>query len=216
MDELLASPQYGERWSRHWLDLARYADSNGFQRDGFRTIWPYRDWVVAALNRDMPFDQFTIEQIAGDLLPGATLEQKIATGFNRCTTVNVKAGTDREEDRVQAVLDRVNTTATVWLGTSIACAQCHNHKYDPFSQTDYYRLFAYFNSTQSETAEGNQAAREFTGPKLAMPLPQAKQVRRQKLQTQREPVAAALKEQLAQAAPCKRPGEQCRASEDNS
>jgi hypothetical protein len=201
VDELLASPHYGERWARPWLDLARYADSNGFQRDGFRTVWPYRDWVVAAFNRDMPFDQFTVAQIAGDLLPDATVEQKIATGFNRCTTVNVEAGTDREENRVNAVLDRVNTTATVWLGTSMACAQCHNHKYDPFSQTDYYRMFAYFNSTLQETAEGNQAAREFTGPRMTLPMPPADQTRRQEVQAQREPVAATLKEELAKAAP---------------
>jgi hypothetical protein len=215
VDELLASPHYGERWSRHWLDLARYADSNGFQRDGFRTIWPYRDWVVAAFNRDLPFDQFTVEQIAGDLLPGATVEQKIATGFNRCTTVNVEAGTDREENRVNAVFDRVNTTTTVWLGTSMACAQCHNHKYDPFSQTDYYRLFAYFNSTFSETAEGDQAVREFTGPKMALPLPPAQQARRQEVQAQREPVAASLKEHLASAAPQQAAWEQqCLASKE--
>ena len=215
VDELLASPHYGERWSRHWLDLARYADSNGFQRDGFRTIWPYRDWVVDAFNRDMPFDRFTFEQIAGDLLPGGTLEQKIATGFNRCTTVNVEAGTDREENRVQAVFDRVNTTATVWLGTSMACAQCHNHKYDPFSQADYYRLFAYFNSTLSETAEGDQAAREFIGPKLTLPMTPAKQVRRQELQGQREPVAHELKKRLAEAAPQQTAWEkQCRASKE--
>ena len=215
VDQLLASPHYGERWAKHWLDLARYADSNGFQRDGFRTIWPYRDWVIDSLNHDLPFDLFTREQIAGDLLPGATLAQKIATGFNRCTTMNVEAGTDREENRVNAVIDRVNTTATVWLGTSIACAQCHNHKYDPFSQADYYRLFAYFNSTLSETAEGDQAVREFIGPKLTLPLAQAKQVRRQKLQAQREPVAGELKQQLIKAAPQQAAWEkQCLASKE--
>ena len=194
VDELLASPQYGERWARHWLDLARYADSNGFQRDGFRTVWPYRDWVVDAFNRDMPFDQFTIEQIAGDLLPGATLSQRIATGFNRCTTANVEGGTDPEENRVQTVFDRVNTTATVWLGTTMACAQCHNHKYDPFSQKEYYRLFAYFNSTAMETTAKGKGAREFIGPSLALPLEPMPAVRRQQLQGRRLLLAKELVE----------------------
>src|SRR6516165_4465812 len=197
VDRLLASPHYGERWARHWLDLARYADSNGFQRDGFRTIWPYRDWVVNAFNRDMPFDQFTIEQIAGDLLPDAQISQKIATGFNRCTTVNLEAGTDREENRINAVFDRVNTTATVWLGTTMTCAQCHNHKYDPFSIVDYYRLFAYFNNTEEETAKGEAATREFVGPKLTLPVDPKNEARRQVLQEERAP----LQVQLAQAAP---------------
>ncbi len=172
VDRLLASKQYGERWARPWLDLARYADSNGFQRDGFRDLWAYRDWVIKSLNADMPFDQFTIEQIAGDLIPNSTLDQKIATGFNRCTTVNVEAGTDQEENRVNQVFDRVNTTATVWLGSTLECAQCHNHKYDPFTQRDYYQVFAYFNNTQIETAfRGAKATAsvDFTGP--AMPLP---------------------------------------------
>ncbi len=190
VEELLASPHYGERWARHWLDLARYADSNGFQRDGFRTIWPYRDWVIDAFNRDMPFDQFTLEQIAGDLLPDPGISQRIATGFNRCTTVNVEAGTDREENRVNAVFDRVNTTATVWLGTTLACAQCHHHKYDPFTMTDYYRFFAYFNSTEEETAKGEQAAREFIGPKLTLPPDPKTAARRKELQAERAPVAA--------------------------
>jgi Protein of unknown function (DUF1549) len=190
VDELLASPHYGERWARHWLDLARYADSNGFQRDGFRTIWPYRDWVIDAFNRDMPFDQFTLEQIAGDLSAEPSISQKIATGFNRCTTVNVEGGTDREESRVNSVFDRVNTTATVWLGTTLACAQCHHHKYDPFTMADYYRLFAYFNSTEEETAKGEQAAREFIGPKLTLPLDPKTAARLKVLQTEREPVAA--------------------------
>jgi hypothetical protein len=151
VDRLLASPQYGERWASPWLDAARYADSNGFQRDGHRTIWPYRDYVVRSLNADLPFDQFTVEQIAGDLLPGATTDQQIATGFHRCTTVNVEAGTDEEENRTAQVIDRVNVTGTVWLGTTLECCQCHNHKFDPFSQRDYYRLYAFFNSTPKES-----------------------------------------------------------------
>lgn len=147
VDELLASPHFGERQARAWLDLARYADTNGFEKDSRRTMWRYRDWVIDAFNADMGFDQFTIEQLAGDLLPNATLEQKIATGFHRNTMINAEGGVDPEEYRVAAVIDRVNTTASVWLGSTLACAQCHTHKYDPFSHRDYYRLFAYFNST---------------------------------------------------------------------
>ncbi|MCG8583272.1 MAG: DUF1549 domain-containing protein, partial [Pirellulales bacterium] len=128
VDRLLASPRYGEHWARPWLDLARYADSNGYQRDGFKLMWAYRDWVIKALNDDMPFDQFTIEQIAGDLLPSPTIEQRVATGFHRCPTVNVEAGVNQEENRVNQVFDRVDTTATVWLGTTMECSQCHNHK----------------------------------------------------------------------------------------
>ena len=171
-DRFFASPTFGERWARHWLDLARYADSNGFQRDGFRDVWLWRDWVVRAMNRDMPFDQFTIEQLAGDLLPEATLEQRIATGFHRCTTVNVEAGTDQEENRVNQVVDRVNTTGAVWLGMTLECAQCHNHKYDPITQQEYYQLFAFFNNTPIETAfrgKNATAAIDFTGPAMEVP-----------------------------------------------
>jgi hypothetical protein len=199
VDELLASPHYGERWARPWLDLARYADSNGFQRDGFRDIWPYRDWVVAAFNRDLPYDQFTLEQVAGDLLPGATAEQRVATGFNRCTTVNVEGGIDPEESRVNAVFDRVNTTATVWLGTTLTCAQCHNHKYDPFSQQDYYRLFAYFNNTLAEIVEKG-SNREFTGPRMTMPQRPELEARRETLQLLRDAAATELKALVAKVA----------------
>jgi Protein of unknown function (DUF1549)/Protein of unknown function (DUF1553)/Planctomycete cytochrome C len=147
VDRLLASPHYGEHQARYWLDHARYADTNGYEKDGRRTIWPYRDWVIRAFNRDLPFDQFTIEQIAGDLLPNATQEQKIATGFHRNTMVNTEGGIDDEEFRVAAVVDRVNTTMEVWMGTTLGCAQCHNHKFDPFTMKDYYGLFAFFNNT---------------------------------------------------------------------
>lgn len=169
VDRLLDSPQFGERWARPWLDLARYADSHGFQRDDLRDIWAYRDWVIRALNADLPFDQFTIEQIAGDLLPGATEEQKIATGFNRCTMTNVEAGTDPEETRTNQVIDRVNTTATVWLGSTLECAQCHDHKYDPFSQKEYYQFFAFFNNTAIEADRVNPkvpGSIQFLGPKM--------------------------------------------------
>ncbi len=147
VERLLASPHYGERWARHWLDLARYADSHGYESDPLRSMWRYRDWVIEAFNQNMPFDQFTIEQLAGDMLPGATLAQKIASGFHRNTMINMEGGVDAEETRVESVIDRTNTTATVWLGSTLACAQCHNHKYDPFTQKDYYRFFAFFNNT---------------------------------------------------------------------
>jgi hypothetical protein len=147
VDRLLASPHYGERWGRHWLDLARYADSDGYESDLPRNFaWRYRQWVIEALNRDLPFDQFAVEQLAGDLLPNATLAQKTATGFHRNTLTNREGGTDKEQFRVEACIDRVNTTAKAFLGLTLGCAQCHDHKYDPFSQREYYQLFAFFNS----------------------------------------------------------------------
>jgi hypothetical protein len=148
VDRLLASKHHGEHQARPWLDEARYADTNGYEKDDRRTIWPYRDWVIGAFNRDLPFDQFTIAQIAGDLLPNATLEQKIATGFHRNTMVNTEGGTDDEEFRIAAVVDRVNTTMEVWMGTTIGCVQCHNHKFDPFRHQEYYQLLAFFNSSE--------------------------------------------------------------------
>ncbi len=150
VDELLSRPQFGERWARPWLDAARFADSHGFQRDNLRDMWAYRDWVIRAFNSDMPFDQFTIEQLAGDLLPNATEAQKVATGFHRTTPVNVEAGSLPEETRIEQVIDRVNTTGAVWLGTTLECCQCHDHKYDPFSQREYYQLLALFNNTEAE------------------------------------------------------------------
>jgi hypothetical protein len=148
VDRLLSSPAFGERWGRVWLDLARYADSAGYADDPPRTIWLYRDWVIDALNSNMPFDQFTVEQIAGDLLPNATTSQRIATGFHRNTMTNSEGGTDDEEFRNVAIVDRVNTTLQVWMATTIMCAQCHNHKYDPISQQDYYKVFAVLNQTE--------------------------------------------------------------------
>ena len=168
VDRLLASPRYGERWALPWLDAARFADSNGYQRDGRREAWGWRDWVIGALNDDLPFDRFTIEQLAGDLLPGATLSQRVATGFHRNTMANVEAGVDPEEERVLAVVDRVNTTGTVWLGTTIECAQCHDHKYDPLSQREYYGLFALFNSTRVEI-RSTGSRREFGGAMVELP-----------------------------------------------
>ena len=180
VDRLLASPRYGERWAVPWLDAARYADSNGYQRDGRREAWAWRDWVIHALNADVPFDRFTLEQIAGDLLPGASLEQRIATGFHRNTMANVEAGTDPEEEHVLAVIDRVNTTGTVWLGTTLECAQCHNHKYDPFSQREYYQLYAFFNNTAQEI-ESDGSTREFTGPLIELPLAPDRRQQRERL-----------------------------------
>ena len=146
VERLLHSPHYGERWGRHWLDVARYADSNGYTIDGGRSIWKYRDWVIDAFNRDLPFDQFVIEQIAGDLLPAARTDQIVATGFHRNTMVNEEGGTDDEQFRVEAVVDRVATTGVAFLGLTLGCARCHDHKYDPISQREFYELFAIFNN----------------------------------------------------------------------
>ncbi len=147
VQRLLDSPHYGEKWARHWLDLARYADSNGYSYDSPRSMWPYRDWVIRSFNRDMPFDEFTIEQLAGDLLDRPSRDQLIATGFHRNTMIQEEMGADDEEYRIEAVKDRVETTGTTWLGMTLNCAQCHDHKYDPITQRDYYGLFAIFNNS---------------------------------------------------------------------
>ena len=146
VDRLLASPHYGERWGRHWLDVARYADSNGYNNDAPREIWMYRDWVIEALNRDLPFDRFVIEQFAGDLLPEPSRQQVVATGFHRNTLLNLEGGVDFEQYRVEAVVDRVDVTGLAFLGLSLGCARCHDHKYDPVSQREFYRFFAFFNN----------------------------------------------------------------------
>src|SRR5207253_11138307 len=151
VDRLLQSPHYGERWARRWLDLARYADTNGYEKDRQRSIWPYRDWVINAINADMRFDQFSIEQIAGDMLPDdldprVTLDRRIATGFHRNTMLNEEGGIDPLEFRYYAMTDRVGTTGTVWLGLTVGCAQCHTHKFDPISQKEYYQLMAFLNN----------------------------------------------------------------------
>lgn len=146
VERLLGSPHYGEKWARHWLDLARYADTNGYEKDKPRSIWPYRDWIINALNRDLPFDQFAIEQIAGDLLPDATLEQRVATGFFRNSMLNQEGGIEPEQFRVEALIDRMDTLGKAFLGLTINCAQCHNHKYDPFTQKEYYQLYAFLNN----------------------------------------------------------------------
>lgn len=148
---LLRSAHYGERWGRWWLDQARYGDSNGYSIDSPRSMWPYRDWVVNALNKDLPFDQFTLEQIAGDLLPKATQDQLIATGFHRNTQINQEGGIDKEQFRIESVFDRVATTGTVWLGLTIGCAQCHDHKFDPISHREYYQIYAFLNNQEEPT-----------------------------------------------------------------
>jgi hypothetical protein len=179
VDRLLASPHYGERQARHWLDLARYADSNGYTIDGKRAIWPWRDWVIAAFNKNMPFDQFTIEQLAGDMLPKASREQIIATGFHRNTSFNEEGGTNPEQFRVERTVDRTNTTGSVWLGLTVGCAQCHTHKYDPISHKEYYQLYAFFNSMDE--------------PKLPMPRPGQEE----KLRALNDELARAKKQPLS-------------------
>jgi len=153
LDRLLASPHYGQRWARRWLDLARYADTNGYEKDRVRSMWPYRDWVIRAINTDKPFNEFSIEQLAGDMLPAATLDQRIATGFHRNTMINEEGGIDPLEFRYYAMVDRVNTTATVWLGLTLGCAQCHTHKFDPFPHADYYRQMALLNNADEPTID---------------------------------------------------------------
>lgn len=155
VDELLSSPRYGEKWASWWLDLARYADTKGYEKDGNRSIWRYRDWVIKALNDDKPFDQFTIEQLAGDMLPDPSDDLLIATAFHRNTMNNEEGGTDNEEFRISTVIDRVNTTYEVWQGTTMGCVQCHSHPYDPFRHDEYYKSFAFFNNTRDEDYDGD-------------------------------------------------------------
>jgi len=189
VDRLLAKPAYGEHWARLWLDLARYADSAGYADDPPRTIWGYRDYVIKALNANKPFDQFSIEQIAGDLLPNPGNEQLIATAFHRNTMTNSEGGTNDEEFRNVAIVDRVNTTTSTWMGLSMACAQCHNHKYDPISQEEYFRFFAFFNNT-------DDADRRDESPLLSF---YSEELQRQRSQWEAE--AVALKKQLTTPTP---------------
>jgi Protein of unknown function (DUF1553)/Protein of unknown function (DUF1549)/Planctomycete cytochrome C len=182
VDKLLASPHYGERWARPWLDLSRYADSNGYEKDNPRVAWEYRDWVIKALNDDMSFKEFTIEQIAGDMLPNPTHDQLIATGFNRNTLLNQEGGVDKVEQRFYTLVDRVNTTAEVWLGSTLGCAECHNHKFDPFPQKDYYRMMAFFDSNAKyKILNLGQGEGYVWEPDLELPTPEqaarAKQLR---------------------------------------
>ncbi len=170
VDRLLASPRYGERMAMDWLDDARYADTNGYQNDFARTMWPWRDWVIAAFNQNMPFDRFVVEQIAGDLLPGATLQQKIASGFNRNNRTVTEGGSIDEEWRVENNVDRVETTATVFLGLTMGCCRCHDHKYDPISQKEFYEFYAFFNSINEKGVYTEQ--RGNVPPLVTVPSPE--------------------------------------------
>jgi len=196
VDRLLASPHYGERWARPWLDLARYADTNGFEKDLRRSMWKFRDWVIEAFNKDMGFDQFTIEQIAGDMLPNPTDAQKIATGFHRNTMYNEEGGVDKEEAHFEVLVDRVNTTGTVWLGSTITCSQCHNHKYDPFLHKEYYQLMAFFSNTAKDVREYGDTSVKWTEAKLELPTPE-QAARRADLQKKQK----SLEEQLKTSTP---------------
>ncbi|MEM9235985.1 MAG: DUF1549 domain-containing protein, partial [Verrucomicrobiota bacterium] len=175
VDRLLSSPRFGERWASMWMDLARYADSQGLGADHRRNTWKYRDWLIRAFNRDLPFDRFTVDQLGGDLIPDAALEQKIATTFHRLTQINAEGGTDDEEFRVAAVLDRVNTTWEVWQGVSFGCIQCHSHPYDPIEFREYYEFLAFFN--QSADADLQEDL-----PKLQVPHDPAKYAEANELQ----------------------------------
>lgn len=160
VDRLLASPHYGERMARPWLDLARYADSNGYEKDERRVMWPWRDWVINAYNHNMPFDEFTVEQLAGDMLPNATQDQIVATGFNRNTMQNREGGVDQQEALFEVLIDRLSTTSTVWMGSTLACARCHDHKYDPFTQKDFYEFLAIFNNVDYEMSGDKSVGEE--------------------------------------------------------
>lgn len=180
VDRLLASPHYGEKWARHWLDLARYADTNGYEKDRPRSIWPYRDWVINALNRDLSYDEFVIEQLAGDLLPNATRDQKIATGFLRNSMLNQEGGIEPEQFRVEALIDRMDTLGKSMLGLTVNCCQCHNHKYDPFAQKEYYQLYAFLNNDDEAYLE--------------VPKPEDEKKRKEITKKVRELEAKAMKE----------------------
>ncbi|MBA4147222.1 MAG: DUF1553 domain-containing protein [Verrucomicrobia bacterium] len=183
VDRLLASPRYGERWARMWLDLSRYADSAGYGSDPLRlNIWPFRDWVINAFNRNMPFDQFTTEQLAGDLIENATDEQRVATAFHRNTMTNTEGGTEDEEWRVAAVKDRAEVTAQAWMGLTMGCAQCHTHKFDPITQREYYQFYAFFNQTEDSDKPDER-------PTLPLPTPEE----RKKIESLDQAIASAEK-----------------------
>ncbi len=193
VDRLLASPHYGEHMARYWLDAARYGDTHGLHLDNFRSIWPYRDWVVRAFNANMPFDQFTIEQIAGDLLPNATVDQRVATGFLRCNVTTSEGGVIAEEFRVRYTVDRTETVGTVFLGMTIGCAVCHEHKYDPISQREFYQLYAFFNSAADRGLDGNAP---LPPPMMKIPTPET-EAQLAKLRPQLQQAEKAYQEALA-------------------
>ena len=172
VDRYLASPAYGEHMAKHWLDLARYADTSGYQYDQERTMWVWRDWVIHAYNQNMPFDQFTIEQLAGDLIPEASDQQVLATGFNRNHPITIEGGVIDEEYRLEYVFDRLNTTSTVWMGLTVGCARCHDHKFDPISQKEFYQLSAFFNQVADKGLNGFEPTRQIISPLAAPPNPE--------------------------------------------
>jgi len=179
VDRLLASPHYGEKWAAPWLDLGRYGDSNGYEKDGLRVAWKYRDWLINALNQDMSFKEFTIEQLAGDMLPNPTTDQLIATGFHRNTMLNQEGGVDHQEYRWYSLIDRTNTTGSVWLGLTVGCAQCHNHKFDPVTQKDYYKLLAFYDNVEYKDLNLGQGEGHIEEPDLELPtLEQEKQAKK--------------------------------------
>jgi hypothetical protein len=192
VDRLLASTAFGERMAQVWLDLARYADTNGYHIDNHRDMWLWREWVINAFNKNMPFDEFTIEQLAGDMLPNATTEQKIASGFNRNNMVNFEGGADPDEYLTKYIVDRVSTTATVWLGSTLACAECHDHKYDPFSQKEFYQLYALFHNVPEKGLDGKE-----TNPVPSMKVPSPTQkIQIAKLEKEIDSAEKTLKEKL--------------------
>ena len=171
IDTFMAKPEYGEHLARFWLDVARYGDTHGLHLDNYREMWPYRDWVINAFNKNMPFDQFTTEQLAGDLLPEPTLDQRVATGFNRCHVTTSEGGSINAEYFVRYAIDRANTTSAVWMGLTVGCAQCHDHKYDPITQKEFYQLYAYFNNITENAMDGN---RKDSPPVVKLPTPEQK------------------------------------------
>src|SRR6266699_3335316 len=185
VDQLLNSPHYGERMAMQWLDLARYADTHGYHIDSLRHMWHWRDWVINAYNRNMPYDEFTIEQLAGDLLPNATLDQKIATGFSRNHMINFEGGAIPDEYQTEYVVDRVSTTAAAWLGLTLGCARCHDHKYDPIKQREFYQFYAFFNTIPEK---GRDRVTGNATPLLEPPSPEQ--------QLQREEINAKIAETL--------------------
>ncbi len=166
VDRLLASPKWGEQRGRYWLDAARYADTHGIHFDNYREIWSYRDWVIKAFNENMPFDEFTIDNLAGDLLPDATLDQKLGSGFNRCNITTNEGGAIDEEYAVLYTRDRVETTCKVWMGLTAGCAVCHDHKFDPLTQREFYEMAAFFNNTTQRAMDGNV---KDTAPVIVVP-----------------------------------------------
>jgi len=194
VDRLLDSPHYGEHMARYWLDAARYGDTHGLHLDNERSLWPYRDWVIKAFNSNMPFDQFTVEQLAGDLLPNATVDQLVATGFNRCNVTTGEGGTIEEEFRVRYAVDRVETTSAVWLGLTLGCAVCHEHKYDPVTQKEFYQLFAYFNSLTEQPLDRNVL---LPPPVVKVATPE-QQARLDELRGRIGPIEKSIQDALAQ------------------